>query len=111
MVIYKKYGSYIYYHPLRTYRCIPYCTILCPDKIKSTQNYTLVMRKVVCIVNLVALLLCFMGDSVLKVDISGVAKKKSATSGFGLQVILVGSLCVSVICKLQIHCGIISKLD
>ena len=69
------------------------------------------MRKVVCIVNLVALLLCFMEDSFLKVDISRVAKKKRATSGFGLQVMLVGSLFVSGAYKFQISCGTISNIS
>ena len=52
------------------------------------------MRKVVRLVNLAALLVGFLGGSVLKVDISGVMKKKRETSGFELQVMLGGYLCV-----------------
>ena len=50
------------------------------------------MRKVEFIVNLVALLVAFLGGYVLKVDIYGSVKKKMATSGFGLQVMLGGYL-------------------
>ena len=42
------------------------------------------MRKVGCIVNLEAIIVGFLGGSVLKADIDGVVKKKGATSGFGL---------------------------
>ena len=68
------------------------------------------MRKVVCLVNLAALLVGFLGSSVLKVDIYGVVNKKRATSGFGLQVMLGGSICVSGPCTLQIYGGNISKI-
>ena len=46
------------------------------------------MRKVGCLVNMAALLVGFLGVSVLKVDISGSVKKKILTSGFGLQVMI-----------------------
>ena len=55
------------------------------------------MRKVGCLVNMVALFAGFLGVSVLEVDLAGVVKKKRITSGFGLQVMLGGSLCVSVL--------------
>ena len=53
------------------------------------------MGKVGCLINNAALILGFLGGSVLKVDISRVVKKKKATSGFGLQVMLGGYLFVS----------------
>ena len=48
--------------------------------------------KVVCIVYMAALLVGCLGGSVLKVDLAGAVKKKWVTSGFGLNVMLVGSL-------------------
>ena len=69
------------------------------------------MRKVVCLVNLAAILVGFLGSSVMKVDIYVVMNKKRATSGFGLQVMIGGSIYVSGTCTLQIYCGTISKLD
>ena len=68
------------------------------------------MRKFVCLVNMVALLVGFLGGSVLRIDISGVVNKKGATSGFRFQVILGGYLCVSGTCILQLLSGTISKL-
>ena len=44
-------------------------------KIQSHQNPTLVMGKVGCHANLVALLVGFLGGSVLKVGLAGVVKK------------------------------------
>ena len=111
MVLFKKSGSYRSYHPQRTYRRIPSCTIFCSDQVKSYQNSTFVMRKVGCSINMAALLVGFLGDSVLKVDLDGVVKKKKATSGFGLKVMLGVSLCVSSICILQLSCGNIYKLE
>ena len=61
------------------------------------------MGKVGCLVNLTTLLVGFLGGSVLKVDITGAVKKKRATSGFGLQVILGGSICVSGPFTLQLN--------
>ena len=68
------------------------------------------MRKVGCVLNLEALLVVFLGGSVLKVDIDGLVKKNGVTSGFGLQVMLGGYLCVSGTFILQISCGTISNL-
>ena len=68
------------------------------------------MQKVGCIVNLVALLVGFLGGLVLKVDLSGVTNKNRATSGIGLQVIIGVSLCVSDPCTLNISCETIYKL-
>ena len=45
-----------------------------------------------------------------RVGISGAVKKKRATSGFGLQVMLGGSLFDSVTCTLQLYCGNIPKI-
>ena len=67
-----------------------------------------------CLVGIAALLVSLLGVSVLKVDLDGVAKKKRiwvVTSCFGFQVMLGGSLCVSGPFKLQISCGIISKIS
>ena len=68
------------------------------------------MGKVGCLINNAALILGFLGGSVMKFDISRVVKKKRATSGFGLQAIIGGSLCVSGTCTLQIYCGTICKI-
>ena len=57
-----------------------------------------------------ALLVGFIGGSVMKVDLSGAVKNKSMTSGFGLKVMLGGSLCVSDPCVLQLSYGDMSKL-
>ena len=62
------------------------------------------MVKVGCLVNIAAILVSFLGGSVPKVDIAGVVKKKRATSGFGLKVMLRGSIFVSVPCILYISC-------
>ena len=69
------------------------------------------MRKVVCLVNMAALLVGFLGGSVLKFDISGVTKKKREISGFELQVMLGGYLCVSGFFTLQLSCGTIYKIS
>ena len=66
--------------------------------------------KVVFLVYLAALLVDFLGGSVLKVDIAGTVKKKWVTSGFGLKVMIGWFLCVSGPCKLHISCGAISKV-
>ena len=66
--------------------------------------------KVGCIVYLVVLLVSCLGGSVLKVDLVGAVKKKRATSGFGLKVMLGGSLCVSDTCTLQLYFGAISNI-
>ena len=68
------------------------------------------MRKFDCLVNMAALLVGFLGGSVMKVDLAVVVKKKRATSGFGLQVMLGGSLCVSGTCTLKLYCGNLSKI-
>ena len=65
------------------------------------------MRKVVCLVNMAALLVGFLGGSVLKFDISGVTKKKREISGFELQVMLEVSIFVSCRCTLKLYCGTI----
>ena len=77
---------------------------------KSRKNSIFLMRKVGCLVNLEELLLIFLGGSVMKVELAGVVKKKRATSVFGLQVMLGGSICVSCPCTLQLYCGTISEL-
>ena len=51
------------------------------------------------------LLLGCLGGSFMTVDIFGVVKKIRVTSGFGLQVMLVGFLGVSGTCILQLSCG------
>ena len=63
-----------------------------------------------CLLNLVSLIVGCLGGSVPKVDISGAAKKKRATSGFGLQGMLGVSVFVSVPCILNLSCGNISKV-
>ena len=68
------------------------------------------MRKVGCLVNLEALIVGFVGGSVMKVYLDGAVKKKRVTSGFGLQVMLVRYLCVSGASTLQLSCGTIPKL-
>ena len=67
--------------------------------------------KVRCLLNIAALPLGCLGGSVPKVDLSGAVKKKRSTSGFGLQVMFIGSLCVSGYCTLKILCGTISNLE
>ena len=62
------------------------------------------MRKFGCLVNLAVILVGFLGGSVLKVDLAGVAKKKRVTSGFVFKVMLGGYLCVSGTCTLQLYC-------
>ena len=95
-------------------RCAPewcYFKTMSPSyPVKSHHNYRFVMGKVGCLVYIVALLVGFLGGSVLKVDLSGSVKKKRATSGFGLKLILRRSLCVSGPCTLQLSCGIISGI-
>ena len=66
--------------------------------------------KVRCIVYLALLLVSCLGDSVLKVDLAGLVKKKRETSGFGLKVMLGGSLCVSDPFTLQLSFGAISNI-
>ena len=61
----------------------------------SHHNYTLLVGKVGCLVNMAALLLGLMGGTFMKVYLAGVVKKKRVTSCFGLKVIIGGSLCVS----------------
>ena len=46
--------------------------------------------------------------SVLSVDLDREENKKRATSGFGLKMMLGGSLCVSVTWKIQLSCRNIS---
>ena len=66
--------------------------------------------KVGCHVYLVALLECCLGGPFLKVDIAGEVKGKRVTSGFGLQVMLGESLCVSGPFIFQISFGTIYQL-
>ena len=68
------------------------------------------MGKVGCLVYMVELLVGYLGASVLKIYLTGVVKKKRTTSGFGLEVMLGGSLCDSGPCTLQISCGTISNI-
>ena len=68
------------------------------------------LGKVGCLVNMEALLVGYLGGSVLKVDIAGAANKQSLTSGFGLLVMLGVYIFVSVPCTFQLFCGIITKL-
>ena len=68
------------------------------------------MRNVVCLVNMAATLVGFPGGSILKVDLVGVVKNKRATSGFGFQVILGGSISVSGHCTLQLSSVNLYKL-
>ena len=56
------------------------------------------LGKVGCLVNLEALLVGYLGGSVLKVDLAGAANKQSLTSGFGLLVMLGVYIFVSVPC-------------
>ena len=56
------------------------------------------MEKFLCLVNTAALLVGFLGGSVLKVDISGEVKKK------GRLQVLDCKCCVSGPCKFQILC-------
>ena len=60
------------------------------------------MGKVVCLVNMEALIVGCLVVSVPKVDFAGAVEKKRATSGFGLQVMLVGYICVSGPCTFHI---------
>ena len=56
----------------------------------SHHNHTLMVGKFGCIVYIAVLLAVFLGGSVLEVDLAGAVKKKRATSGFGLKVIIGG---------------------
>ena len=69
------------------------------------------MGNVGCLVGLAELILGCIVLSVLKVDLSGVVNKSRVTSCFGLQVVLGGSLCVSVPCTLHLSCGTCYKLS
>ena len=62
--------------------------------------YIVVMRNVVCLVNMAAILVSVPVGSNFKVELAGVIKNKRATSGFGFQVILGGSISVSGPCTL-----------
>ena len=66
------------------------------------NDSTLVTGKVGCLVSRVTLLVCFMVGSFLTVDMAGLVNNIRVTSGFGLQVILVGSLGVSGPCTFQL---------
>ena len=68
------------------------------------------MGKFGCIVNLVTLFVRFLGGSVPNVDLDGALNKKRVTSGFGLQVMLGGSLCVLGPRTLQLSYGTRFKL-
>ena len=69
------------------------------------------MIKVGCLVNMADLLVGFLGGSAPKADISGTVKKKRATSGFGLKVILRGYICVSGPCTFNLSSGYISNIS
>ena len=62
------------------------------------------VAKVVFIVNLAELIVGCLEGSVLKVDLAGAVNTKGETSGFGSQVILGGSLCLSGPCEFQLSC-------
>ena len=62
------------------------------------------MGKVGCLVGQDSLLVGCLGGSVITFDMSGLMKNIRVTSGFCIQVILVGSLCVSVPFTLKISC-------
>ena len=68
------------------------------------------MGKVEYLVNMVALIVGCLGGSVMKVDLAVAVKKKRVTSGFGLQVMLGGYICVSGTCTLNLSCGNRSRL-
>ena len=61
MVLFKNYVSPRSYHPWRTYRCILYCTRFCSDQIKSHKKFKFVVENILCLLNTVALLVCFLG--------------------------------------------------
>ena len=69
------------------------------------------MGKVVCLLNIEALVVFLLGGSVLNFDLARAVKKKKKTSGFGLQVILGGSICVSGPCTFQVSCGTRSSIS
>ena len=54
---------------------------------------------------LVEILVGYQRGLVMRVDMAGLVKNNWVTSGFVLQVILVGSLGVSGPCTLQLACG------
>ena len=93
MVLFHKSGSSISCHLWITYRWITSCTRLCSDQIKYHKNSTLVIGKFGCLINVPEILVGCLGGSVMKVDLYGEVEKKS-TSGFGLQVMIRGYLCV-----------------
>ena len=62
------------------------------------------MGKVGCLEFWAELIVGYLRGSVTRVDMAGVVKNNRVTSGFGLQVILVGSLGVSVPCTLYLSC-------
>ena len=64
------------------------------------------MGEVGFLVGLMALFVGCLGDSVLEVNLYRLVKKNRVTSGFLLQVMLGGYLCVSGSCILQLSCGI-----
>ena len=68
------------------------------------------MGKVRCLIGRAALLVGFLGGSVLMVDMARVVKKIRASSVFGLQVMPVGSLGVSGPYILQLSLGTRSKI-
>ena len=68
------------------------------------------MGKIRCLVCREALIVAFLGYSVLVVDTSRVLNNIQVTSRFGLQVIPLGSLGVSGPCILKLSCVTWSKL-
>ena len=61
--------------------------------------------KVGCLVGLSERIVGCLGGSVLNFDLTGVVRENKVTSGFGFQVIIGVSLCVSVPYALQLSCG------
>ena len=62
------------------------------------------MGKVGFLVYLTALLVGCLGGPVMKVDFAGAVKTKMVTSGYVMQVIFEGYLCVSGPCVLHLSC-------
>ena len=69
------------------------------------------MVEVECVVGQSSLLVGFLGGSVFTVDMDGVVNIIWATSGFGFQVMLSGSLGVSGPCIFHLYCVTWFKLS
>ena len=69
------------------------------------------MGNIECLVGWMELLVYFLGGSVLTDDMAGAANKILVTSGYGLKIMLVGSLYVSGPCTLQLSYGTQYKIS